>query len=608
MVNKNFALKCFVLLLVATSFLYSNDVKISASVDKTQINKDDLITFSVKIDGTTDFPNIPFPSSDDFVIVSGPSQSSSVQIINGVVTASRTISWRLAPTKTGKLQIPSISVKYNKKIYETEPINITVLDKSEEHYSQEKEGAQELAPPAKDKSSDLPEVFLKATPSKDTVYRGEEVDVKYELYYKNVRTFSREKLPDSEGFWMEEFPTRRNPVVTSEVVNGKIYRKAEIQRIAFFPMTTGKLTISPMVVNCEVIVPRQKPRSFFDDFFDDSIFGSTKVVTVKSEPIEITVKPLPDGAPSNFSGSVGRFSIKGMIDTLETRQNQALTLLYEIKGMGNINALKFPTLELPSAIEVFEPKIERKVNNTGEAIQGVVSCEYVIIPRVSGNFSIPALSFCYFDPTEEKYRNITAPSFSITVRPEEDQFMSQVAGLKKEEVSLLGKDIRFISRVNHSWRKIGSSVFSNFWFWFGNGLALLVVFSAIGFHFWKEKMQTDVLYTRRKKAWNRAEEELNSASRNLALGNIKDFISSLDKAIKRFILDRLGLPRYEISPSEVRSKLEGNGVDGEIISKTVSLLVDLEEAKFSPNSVQGKEYSHYLERTKNTVSELSKVI
>lgn len=609
MVNKNFVLKFHFFILIFTSFLYSNDVKISAFADKTEISKDDVITFTVEIDGTTDLPSIPPPTSDNFAIVSGPSQSSSVQIINGMVRASKTISWRLAPTKTGKLQIPSITIKYNKETYKTEPITITVLDGDEKYSPQGKRESQKPPPTTKkDKSSDLPEVFLKATPSKDTVYRGEEVDVKYELYYKNVRNFSIEKLPKSESFWMEEFPTKRNPVVTNEVVDGQVYRKAEIYRLAFFPMTTGKLTISPMLVNCEVIVPRQKPRSFFDDFFDDSMFGSTKVVTVKSEPIDITVKPLPDGAPPGFSGSVGRFSIKGMIDTLEARQNQALTLVYEIKGIGNINVLKFPALELPSAIEVFEPKIERKVDNTGEAIQGVVSCEYVIIPRVSGNFSIPVLSFCYFDPATGPYCNITAPSFSITVHPEEEQFMSQVTGLKKEEVSLLGKDIRFISRVNHSWRKIGSSVFSNFWFWFGNGLALLIVFSAIGFHFWNEKMQIDVLYTRRKRAWKRAGEELKSARESLVSGNMREFISFLDKAIKKFISDRLGLPRYEISPSEVKNKLEEKRVDSKIISKTVSLLMDLEEIKYSPNSIQEKECSIYLERTKNTIAELSKAI
>ncbi|GAI04524.1 unnamed protein product, partial [marine sediment metagenome] len=251
-----------------------------------------------------------------------------------------------------------------------------------------------------------------------------------------------------------------------------------------------------MIIDCEVMVPRQRRRSLFDDFFDDSFFrdsffGSTRVITVASGQIRVNVKPLPEeGKPSNFSGAVGKYSIQSSIDTLVTTQDQALTLKYKISGMGNINAVKLPELDFPKSVEVFEPKIERKINNKKNKIQGSVIYEYVLIPRRAGDITIPALSFSYFDPSQEKYRIAMSKAFNIKVHHQEKLFASQSLGQRKEEISLLGEDIRFISRENPEWYRANLSIFSEAWFWITNTFTLIIVFGAVGFRWWTEKMET----------------------------------------------------------------------------------------------------------------------
>ncbi len=607
-------LKQFLLLIIFVSFSFAKDIKISAYVDRTQITTDDIITFTVEVEGTTDFPNIPTPGGDDFVVISGPSQSSSIQIINGSMTSSKTVKWRLAPTRVGKLEIKSIGFKHKRKTYKTNPIFITVIDKSRKIVSGQRSQQPQKSQRQSVRSKTEHDLYLEATPSKITVYKGEEIDVSFDLYYKNVKTFSRKKLPDAQGFWIEEFPARNNPDVTTEVVNGIVYKKASIQRLALFPTKTGELTIDPMIIDCEIIVPRKRHKSLFDDFFDDSFFsdsffGSTKIKTVASHPIKINVKPLPErGKPSDFSGAVGKFSIQSTIDTLETTQDQALTLKYKISGIGNVNALKLPDLNFPKSVEVFEPKVDRKVNNKRNKIHGSVIYEYVIIPRRAGIITLPALSFSYFDPSQEKYRRVESRTFNINVHRQEKLYASQNLGLRKEEISLLGKDIRFISRENPTWYRSNSSIFSEAWFWIVNTFTLIVVLGAVGFHWWTEKMETNVAFARRRKAWSAAQKGLKEAKKVMDVGDKETFFSFLDHAIIGYISDRLGLSTSGVGRQEIEIKLKERNVDVEIIKNTDSLLKRLDLGRFSSGVLSDSDCKSLFEESRNIISSLSKVI
>jgi hypothetical protein len=76
-------------------------------------------------------------------------------------------------------------------------------------------------------------VFLKASPAQSSVYKGEELVVSFDLYYQNnIRQYGRKKMPDAQGFWIEEFPMPAQPRISNTTVNGVAYRKATIQQIA----------------------------------------------------------------------------------------------------------------------------------------------------------------------------------------------------------------------------------------------------------------------------------------------------------------------------------------------------------------------------------------
>lgn len=603
------------MILVTLQISQAKNIKISAYVDRNTIDPDDVVTFTVKIDGSTDFPDVPPPESDGFVVVSGPSQSSSIQIINGEITASKTIQWRLVPTRTGKQEIKPVTIKYRRKSYQTPAIYVTVNDRQKSSKSSSSGNApapQSVSPSPRKNSKN--NVFLKTRVSKESLYKGEELIVSFDLYYQNVRTYASQKLPDAKGFWTEQFPENRNPPVETVVVDGIAYKKATIRRLALFPTTTGDLLIDPMVINCEIVVPRQRRRSVFDDFFDDSFFtdpffGSTKVVEVQSDPVTVNVIDLPvQGKPEGFSGGVGSFVIESSIDTLQTRQDQALTLRYKISGSGNINGIKLPALELPANVEVFEPKVERLINNKSKSIRGSVSYEYVIIPRSSGQLHIPALTLHFFDPNRKRYQSKSAPGFSVSVQPYDQSSIARSAGFRKEEISLLGTDIRFIMRESPKWQKIGFTVFNQFWFWMLNVMTLSIIGASLAFRWWMDKLENNSLFARRRRALSKAMASSKALESEMVAGKIETVCDRLDRMLTGFIADKIGLPASGIGHREISAALSDKKIDPTIIKSVETVLKELEQYRFWPGEPEEQKFRKLAATVNDLVTQLNKVL
>lgn len=581
-------------------------ISVKAYCDRTEIFKDEVFTFTIELEGAMVFPDIKLPSSQDFIVISGPSQSSQIQIINGKMSSFKSVSWRLAPTKTGKITIGPVEFKIKNRKYRTQPVVVTVRARA---------SAPSGKPQAKKKQVYTGnEVFLEAIPNKTSVYVGEEVDVVYYLYYNRVRTFSRDKLPDAKGFWMESFPVKDVPDVETEIINGRRYKKAEVQRIAFFPTVDGELVIDPMVLSCEVVIPRRRTGSLFDDFFNDPFFDNpffekTKVVTVTSDSVRIKVLPIPEkNKPESFSGAVGRgFRIGATIDTTVVKQNQAISLRYVVSGEGNVNFIKLPEPDLPEYFEIFKPKIDRRVNNRGSSISGEVVYEYVIIPRVAGEYTIPPMRFAYFDPVRERFVEKSSRSFKLRVLPVSEVASDVYSGFSKDEISLLSEDIRFIDTEIGELRKIGDVFYKKVWFWLMIALAIFNVAASYGIRYYRVNYVFNEEYMRKKDAYLRSAERIRKASKAIEEGKPEDFATLLYQALAGFVSDRLLLENRIPGVDTVRENLQGK-VPDEIVSAVVDALDRINMVRFSPGSAERKECAELAGEVKRILDKLVKEV
>jgi len=364
----------------------SAQVSVVVSVDKKKINQSQYITFEIRAEGSDGFPQVDLSVIKDFAIAGGPSQSSSYQMYNNKVTTAFTLSWNLRPKKNGKLLIPSLKVKVDGKNYITKPISIQV-SKSPKSRSQRKQQPE----------SETEYIFLKSSTDKREAYIGEQITVEFLLYTQvSINDLSISQKPQGIGFWKEELQSPRSPKFRLREQEGVRYNVASLGKIALFPTETGQLTLDPMVVNATVSSRSINRMPTFDDFrFGDpfSIFPQTERIRLESEPIELTIHPLPlDGRPVNYSQAVGQFSLSTYIDSSEVEVNKAVTFKVELKGSGNLNLIEISEPDFPVGVDIFDrkrPLFDRDVFR--DDFTGVKRWEYIIMPRRSGLFIVPEM-------------------------------------------------------------------------------------------------------------------------------------------------------------------------------------------------------------------------
>ncbi|MFQ5772639.1 MAG: BatD family protein, partial [bacterium] len=472
-----------IFLLFGSNVLFAQNLAINAYVNRTQIGLDEQFELTVELTGSdaNKAPQPDLPDIEDFAAFIGTSSSQNIQIVNGQMSVSKIYTHIFVATKEGKFQIPPIRLEFKGNTYTSSAIPIEIV-KSRTPSPQKKPSNPQSANDSEDLSELL---FLKATVNKRSVYQNEPVVITYKIYTAvNVTSYGISQLPNTVGFWSEEFPTSNRPRLYNEVVNGRQFRVAEIKKVALFPQGPGTKTLDPLKVDCEVQLPRQRRRrDIFDSFFDDPFFSRRSVRrTIRSNPINIDILPLPEqGRPPDFSGAVGNFALSASVDKNSVKTNEAITLKIKISGTGNIKILPKPKVEFPSDFEVYDPKIKENIKRTGYQISGSKTFEYVLIPRFPGNQIIKPISFAYFDLGTKTYKRISTKTIEISVTKGNDQFVSAPIGASKEDVKFIGQDIRFIQMHMPEFQKIGPIFYKRFPFYVFIIIPLLILASAWGY-------------------------------------------------------------------------------------------------------------------------------
>ena len=100
----------------------------TATVDKTTVGQYERfqVYFTFSGGDVNGVQNLKQPSFQGFRVLSGPNQSTSMQIINGKVSGSISFTYLLQPTAIGEFTIGSASVDFSGKTYSTNPLNIKV--------------------------------------------------------------------------------------------------------------------------------------------------------------------------------------------------------------------------------------------------------------------------------------------------------------------------------------------------------------------------------------------------------------------------------------------------------------------------------------------------
>ncbi|MFA7288735.1 MAG: BatD family protein [Melioribacteraceae bacterium] len=592
----------FILLFFCFGILKAQEFNASVDRSKVGLNENFQIDFSFTCEDVNGIKNFKPPVFSNFRILSGPNQSTSMNIVNGKMNGSVSFSYIVQPVSIGEFAIGSAIIIYNGNNYSSKPIKVQVVQGS----TSPQTGKQDDKSVSEDLSKS---VFILAEADKRKVYQGEQVTVTYKLYTKlNINSPQISKLPNYEGFWQEEIESSNMINFDIVMYKGERFRAAKLKQVALFPTRTGTLSVTPFELNVPVMIPRKKQQrnnSVFDDFFNDPFFNRTETVqhTAKSNTLKIEVLPLPQNKPTSYNGAVGTFSIKSYSDKKNVKTNESINLKIEIEGIGNIKLLTLPDLILPNTVDKYEPKITETINRKGN-INGKKIFEYLIVPRQSGEFKIPSIEFSSFNPANGKFSTKQTDEISIHVEQGIGSYANSPTPNQKEDVSMLSKDIRYISNSPEEFELIHKKESIGNWFWIVNGS---FVFGFIGMLIYSKRQQK--LYSNESllkyyKAGKVAKGRLKAAKKALEGKDENLFFLELSKVIYGYLEDKLAIDKSIFTLEYAAEKLRQKNFSESIIENFLEIANYCETARYSPASKDMTTAEEYYKKSYDFILEI----
>ncbi|MDP3916042.1 MAG: BatD family protein [Bacteroidota bacterium] len=536
--------------------------------------------------------DLQLPDLSNFDVLMGPStsQSSSIQIINGKTTQSTSFSYIfvLRAKKEGKFTIRPASIKVDGKIYESNSLEIQVAkgqpQQSASQQNQQNQAEAEASPTGNISKDNL---FVKLNLDKTNVSKGEQIIATVKLYLSQnvpLSGFDEVKLPSYEGFWTKEIEVPQQVNFTREVYNGKIYQVGVLKKTILFPQQTGAIRIDPFEITCLVRQRVGQQRGFFDDFFDNYRVVKAKVV---SDPISVNVKDLPN-QPSNFSGAVGSFSFSGALDKNNIKSNEAVTLKLTVNGTGNLTLINPLKIVLPEDFETYEPKTSNRITANDNGLSGSITFEYLFIPRFAGNFTISPVQFVFFNPATRQYETRSTEAFKINVeKGSDDPNASVVSSYSKQDVKMIGKDIRFIKQNKSKLKPKGSSFYGTLEFYAIYLLSLIAFAVVFVLNRKKIKESANIDLVRNKRANKVALKRLKAAAGFLKHNQAENFYESVIKALWGYLSDKLSIPVAELNREKASSTLTAKGINQEVVNELMKIIDDCEFARYAPAAFSG---------------------
>ncbi len=420
------------------------------------------------------------------------------------------------------------------------------------------------------------DVFVRIILSKSSAYEQEAIGCTIKLYTKySISSFLPTRQPSFDGFLIQELDVQ--PAL-NEVENyrGQDYMTAILKRCIIFPQKSGRLTINSGNYDISVIQ------------YDNVNMGMFQVrqpreskIKVSSNTGSIDILPLPSPRPDGFNGAVGRFTIDSRLVGNTFRTNDPATLIYTIKGTGNIKYLKEPQIDFPSEFEQYTPKSDIQTSVNGNEVSGTMEIEYTFVPQSVGDFTIGADKFVYFDPSSRSYQTLTTRSYPIKVGK---GVSAPVSASDQKEIENKNSDIRHIYLGDKEPSFDHTPVVTRPYYWILYAIVIAITASFIFINRKNARRNADIVGRRTAKASKVARRRLKAAEKYLRASDAEHFYEEMLKALWGYLSDKLNIPVSQLSRDNIATALESKGYPAEAVESVVSILDDCEMARYTPDS------------------------
>lgn len=548
------------------------------------------------------------PAFDPSFTVSGPQSSSSrnVQWINGEMTSTSTTTliYYIVASAPGKFTIPPAQYETKKLTVVSAPVEIEITAAGAAPVQSARQGnRQEQQAPASGS-----ELSLRLLLNTREVYVGQPVTATLKLYTRiNLSGINELKYPDFKGFLREEIETPPLKSLESEVIDGVQYGTGVLQRFVLYPQIPGELRVDSVHITALVQKRTGVSDPFFSDPFFDNFFSNVTTVAMKvsTRPAVIKVKPLPAPQPADFHGAVGSFELNSSLSKTEVEVNDAMTYTLTLSGTGNLNLAGEPVINFPQGIEKYDPRVTVKSSGTST---GTKTFEFLLIPRNTGTFDLPPVSYTVFDPAQEKYITLRTTGYTVKVTGSAGGGeVSTPVFVPGEDVKYLGQDIRYIRNGESRLDLLSSPLVSRtyYWLWFVFAIFLTAVILLLR----REQMKrnADIKGLRNRKASKVARRRLTKTRSLLDTGKPEMANAELAKALWGYLGDKLAIAPSDLTKDKCYAALRASRVEEGLITELDLILSATEYSRYSPSS-EGESPAGLYKRAAVLIGKLDNVL
>jgi hypothetical protein len=407
-----------VLLLLAARPAAAEDVRVEARLEPALIGLDELATLTFEArSGGLDNPRFrPDFEFENLQIMAGPFRSEDVRFVNGAISRSFRVSFRVRPVATGRARVHSIVLYLSDQTVEMEDRAINV----QQEPTVRREPA--LEPDVQDPFERLfggafprrkpraPAVFLRSEITPEHPYVGQQTLYTVHLYTRDdISSVMPRELPTFRGFWVRDIPLPASSTSDMVDVNGARYARVVLFQKALFPLRAGRYTIEPSEVDLIARVIEQR-------FFGPPLSHSEQV-RLSTAPEIIDVRPLPAAAPRGFAGTVGQIGLQARLEPPQLRIGEAATLTVTLSGRGHLQSVAEPRIAPPDGLTLYPPQQQSEDQTHGTTVAGERTWSYVVVPDRAGRYTVRVPEIPYFDPWNAAYRVAAAPALEIRALP-----------------------------------------------------------------------------------------------------------------------------------------------------------------------------------------------
>lgn len=536
---------------------------------------------------------LPIPSTGGLNLRNGRTSSSqSTKIINGARSYNSTqqlIIDAVAP-ESGSFSIPEFIFEYKGARLQAPAATLEVVARSA------------------DATPTIDELIFLTTDAPDQLYVGETTPITLKLYVsstvqmRGLNAFER----TADGFTISDLPEESNE--TTEMLNGRRYRVYSWPLI-ITPISSGQqdlnfqFTLSAQMPDQRNATPSPFGQSIFDNFF-----GRTERFNVYTEPTQIDVRRLPaEGRPDSFSGAIGMFNMQVTADSDSTRVGEPIMLSLKVSGQGNFDRIKSPDMPATSGWRNYEPEAAFDQDSSNPR-KGMKRFDYVFIPEKAGSLKLPEVKFSYFDPSIEKYVELSAPILSAKVAPSNRPVMTTAAPLTEEDSAPAINLTKALSSEEllitldyrpRKGRQIEKSLLSSPWFNYLNCAAFIVL------------TVSGIVIYRRKQLYQNADYALAHQAKQALKLTVKEaqsndaavFYRSAQQAIRLAATVRTKRNLRSADLAKLEAQFKQSQVADGVIEQARSLFKEADNHRFS-----GRTHSADLQRARTQLNTILKAL